>query len=167
MEEDVEISTPLNTFAVYFCDSIINGPVVEPVDVNAPFLVLKLNYLIGSMTLEGRLRISSIQKNISFQAFSMMNCLYLDRRNQLTREEWVLKPKPNSSSVIVNKSGSVVGAPSLSESIEPFHVETRELEDQDAGPVKAKKRKAGGVSLFAKKVSIIEIRKSSVLHQEQ
>lgn len=154
MEEDVEISTPLHTFAVYFCDSIINGPIIEAINESSTSLVLKLTYSIGNMSLEGKLKIPSLQKNIHLQAFSMMNCLYLDRRNQLTREEWVLKPKPNSSNVVVNKLGGMSnGAPAAS--VEFPGADSKEQEEQDFGPVKAKKRKAGGVSLFAKKVRTI------------
>ncbi len=146
----MEITTCLNTFAIYFCDAIFSGPLIDldSLDLKSDHITLKLTYKIGNMILEGKLKVASLQKNLNPQIFSMMHCLYIDRSSQLTPEEWVLKPKPNTSNVIVNKNSNI------SSSQVDFVGDSAQGEEleQEAGPVKAKKRKAGGVNLFAKKV---------------
>ena len=151
MEEDVEISTGLDEFASYFCDAMLNGPQIPlvphcfPVVDHAKAIAMKLIYSVGSMQLEGLLRLNLVQSSMPKAVFEMMSAFSVGVTSQVTKESRSSRLK--SDSVTIMKQPK-----STSETAE---AEEAVVENAESGPVKAKKRKAGGVNLFAgRKVSV-------------
>lgn len=154
MEEDVEISTNLQEFASYFCDALLTGPQIPllaqhfPVLDNAPTLALKLIYTVGNMQLEGLLRLSMVQKHMPKAVFHMMSTFSAGSlTNQVTKESRSSRPKPELVTINRQVKATIEGEGDVDNT-------AAGQETTESGPVKAKKRKAAGVNLFAaRKVS--------------
>lgn len=150
--------TGLMMFSSYFCDALLGGVSIVrsnafyPLKADAPSLALRLIYNVGSMRLEGLLRLSALQKDMDELVFEMMQVAAKVRLDaQVTRASRAAKPKaPVPASFVIRKEG-------LGED----EAEAAAADEQDpSAPAKAKKRKAVGVTLFANK----KVRTPALLH---
>eukprot|EP00981_Chlorochromonas_danica_P011333 scaffold3873_cov177-Ochromonas_danica.AAC.13 len=157
MEDDVGIYDELSSFAKYFSTALVAGVSIArlkdyfPLKLDSDQLQLKLLYSIGSAAarLEGHLKLTLVQGNLDDVIFDMMAA---------------------SAKVSLGKQFSAVGQTSSaafpSSPANDFASSSQATQGHDhsdiqepatpivaeEAPVRAKKRKAVGVSLFAKKV---------------
>lgn len=155
MEEDVGISDPagLSSFASYFCDALL-APISFHVDVNyyptnlaSNSLALNFEYKIGLRIFDGQLKMNLVTRELPAEVFEMMATIFsVDFTKQVTRETRLLKPQIATTSFQFRKQGKEISADANHDA-----PTTATAYDEDAGPVKAKKRKAVGVNLFNNK----------------
>lgn len=123
-----------------------------PLDMNASTLVLRLDYMIGTMQIDGFLTLHLVQCVPHIEFYTVLKLLYISNPE---RKVYMGGDRAYSSSLSIGTTlttaMNIVDTFSNSETRDNF------TEDVDDVVVKAKKRKATGVSLFNAKKVIISI----------
>ncbi|RYG99278.1 hypothetical protein EON65_50450, partial [archaeon] len=114
MEDDVGIFDPtgLNTFASYFCDAILSSITVlrvqgcYPIALDSKVLTLRLVYTIGTMRLEGLLRLRLIQQDLDIAVMDMIKfSAKTSLADQITPAIRALKHNNMPSTLQIRKEG--------------------------------------------------------------
>lgn len=157
MEDDVGIYDELPSFAKYFSAALVAGVSIArlkdyfPIKLDSDQLQLKLFYSIGSAVsrLEGHLKLTLVQGNLDDVIFDMMAAsakVSLDKQfSTVGQTASALFP----SSPANDFASSALASQGHDRTPEP----ATPIQAEEA-PVRAKKRKAVGVTLFAKKVRL-------------
>lgn len=156
----------VSSFATYFHGAMGKLLHVEnlagkyPVDPESNTLSIRLDYQIGSMQIDGFLSLNLVQGESSIDYYNMMKILYTSDPTRMvysssrympldgTGPTGYLRTAPSSSAASTVHADVTSGGTKA--------VEDDSNVDDDVAIVKAKKRKATGVSLFnAKKVRLL------------